>query len=67
MAYTGSYVAEDLANIFIDMVGRIGVALTSRMDLLVGGIILVLIVSIYLGLPQKAMNWLKSFSTKFLN
>jgi hypothetical protein len=61
-AYSGSYVASDLPLIFIDLVGRIGAALVDNISLLVGGIILTVIITIYLGLPQKAMGWLKSFS-----
>jgi hypothetical protein len=61
-AYSGSYVASDLPLIFIDLVGRIGVALVENISLLVGGIILTVIITIYLGLPQKAMGWLKHFS-----
>lgn len=62
MAYTGSYDADDLPTIFLDIVGRIGAAMASRIELVVGGLLIALIISIYLGLPTKAMAWLKSFS-----
>lgn len=53
---TSRKLALSASEIFIDLVGRIGVELNDNIALLVGGLILALIVSIYLGLPQKVLN-----------